>query len=1037
MDSKGSDIGIWAEYWYSVVGVNVIPADTKNKRTFIKWSEWQLKPIPEELHQQWKNTGAYNNGIAVIVGRVWRGDNAGKYLIFIDCDNQKAIDEFCTRSNVEVSLETIAQQFIVEQHQDSKNKCHIFFYSEIPFIKKSSDIAAIGYSNTTDIPAFEVKGQGTHGIAYVTPSLHKSGHSYEIIGTTEPVTLNSRQAEEMMQHLDLVCRKYGLSYLANVDENGRSLTPIPELFKKDFIIPEGHNRHLALLRVMESLIERNASILSLEQIKQLAHEWNQEHCYPPKGQKEFEENWVEAMKFIAREREKKILSGEENDARMKEFKGTANTIKLDKELEDELYQEEKEEERVGDKEKEEKTTKTTIITNKKEEEDIKKKYAIELVQQFMKYHEENLRPITWKNVLEWQPFSSDGHEFNRQDWELLLKKSGDQLVDIFSEGGLRNIHDHPITKIKDLSTKLANKLVATTGQVIGVSELKPDWSCVNHECTNCGFIQASTNTKDPTQPPKKCIKCREKEFVITFEGVDASQTKDMQGIMLQEGPLSLSCVISGTEQDMWNVNPGQKAYALGVLKFEAFYNKQTRKPDFKKYLKLLTIQPLTNKDVIVTEKDIARFKEMVKDPLFYQCLIESFAPHITGLEEQKEVCIFVLASQGLPRPNNGLLCGPPARAKSELVKYTVKVSHNGGYKAFTNVSVAGLTSASVVDPNTGIRHNYPGEFTTRSLVGLTELQAIKKKEELKVSLNSALEDKEVASAKAEGSYNLKANCAVIIDTNNYAAGWEYDMRLAYNLQFMEPNYGAFISRMDLVSISPKVTDKKIYRQIAYSNFDSYSKKTDPIDRYVEDWEDPVTKQPRFGFNTLRKYFAYITQQVPLPEVNQELREYFADAYQEANDNDTESGSVDGRYPRIHIMQTRIRARMLLKTEADKEDMEEARRIVNKSKNVTTKTEQEGEFDANAEFGVPAKRVIRAQVSDETHFMQAIEHVMSQPTFNNEPRTYFTVGDILLYFMQNKIGGWSQDKVEKKIMSWYNVNRLKEVDAPGSRRYALV
>ena len=37
----------WSDFWRYNIGVNVIPADTKNKVTNVKWSEWQDRPIPE------------------------------------------------------------------------------------------------------------------------------------------------------------------------------------------------------------------------------------------------------------------------------------------------------------------------------------------------------------------------------------------------------------------------------------------------------------------------------------------------------------------------------------------------------------------------------------------------------------------------------------------------------------------------------------------------------------------------------------------------------------------------------------------------------------------------------------------------------------------------------------------------------------------------------------------------------------------------------------------------------------------------------
>jgi hypothetical protein len=56
---------------------------------------------------------------------------------------------------------------------------------------------------------------------------------------------------------------------------------VSDLFEEDTKVYEGHNRHEALLRVMDSLIKRNMGVLILEQFRKLAHEWNLEQCSPP------------------------------------------------------------------------------------------------------------------------------------------------------------------------------------------------------------------------------------------------------------------------------------------------------------------------------------------------------------------------------------------------------------------------------------------------------------------------------------------------------------------------------------------------------------------------------------------------------------------------------------------------------------------------------------------------------------------------------------------------------------------------------------
>jgi hypothetical protein len=71
-DSK-NNINLWADYWFYVIGVNIIPADTKSKAIYVKWSEWQNQPISDEMHEQRKKHNSYSKGIALIPGKVWRG----------------------------------------------------------------------------------------------------------------------------------------------------------------------------------------------------------------------------------------------------------------------------------------------------------------------------------------------------------------------------------------------------------------------------------------------------------------------------------------------------------------------------------------------------------------------------------------------------------------------------------------------------------------------------------------------------------------------------------------------------------------------------------------------------------------------------------------------------------------------------------------------------------------------------------------------------------------------------------------------------
>ena len=150
----------------------------------------------------------------------------------------------------------LAEKTIVEQHLDARyEKAHIYFIVEKPLSKKSG-IGGPNNSGNQEIPAIEVKSEGKHGIMYCSPSIHKNGHPYHIIGTYVPTVLNTNTSEDLDNSIDEIYERYGIK-----------LQDIAKFRFKNYSnqilkICEGNNRSGGFMRVMESLISRNRNILS-------------------------------------------------------------------------------------------------------------------------------------------------------------------------------------------------------------------------------------------------------------------------------------------------------------------------------------------------------------------------------------------------------------------------------------------------------------------------------------------------------------------------------------------------------------------------------------------------------------------------------------------------------------------------------------------------------------------------------------------------------------------------------------------------------
>lgn len=296
----------WADFWHYDIGVNVIPAQTKLKTTSIKWSRYQSAPIPESQHTVWKNNGAFMDGMAIIAGKVWhRADRSGQYFTLIDLDKHEAIQEFCTRNGKQVPLEKIAEKFIVEQHPDDKNRTHIYVYSPISFVKKNAD-------RKTGI---EIKGLGEHGISYCAPSIHQnnnpsdsSEYRYQIIKPILPISLNRKQALEMMYHLDSICLKNGVEYL-HKDLKCNKLNPIIKslTINPTIVIGKGE-RHQTLLSAADFLLLKYKNKgKTEEELKEFLSEINQQLCNPePLPDGELNEIWDSAIEYVNRIRRVRV-----------------------------------------------------------------------------------------------------------------------------------------------------------------------------------------------------------------------------------------------------------------------------------------------------------------------------------------------------------------------------------------------------------------------------------------------------------------------------------------------------------------------------------------------------------------------------------------------------------------------------------------------------------------------------------------------------------------------------------------------------------
>lgn len=294
------DYNGWADYWFHVIGANVIPADSLNKRPIVEWKGYQNISISEEQHRKWKDEGMFNRGFAVVMGKLWRGRMTGWCIGGIDLDGELAIKEFYTENGKIYHWE----EFTLVEERESRQ--HVYVCSDTPLHAKSSDMSTKGFEiEACKIPAIEVKGSSKF-LMFPTPNINKNGSRYQIKGLREPVFLNKDRKAILEDIIDKICKRYGLKYLNY--QNGNGPVPISELCSGKTPIPKGNNRHEGMLRVIASLVIRNYGVIPLETIKKWCMDLNVNAvCQERLSNKEFEELWHQTLRWApVRERVKQV-----------------------------------------------------------------------------------------------------------------------------------------------------------------------------------------------------------------------------------------------------------------------------------------------------------------------------------------------------------------------------------------------------------------------------------------------------------------------------------------------------------------------------------------------------------------------------------------------------------------------------------------------------------------------------------------------------------------------------------------------------------
>ncbi|NLA30995.1 MAG: MCM family protein, partial [Methanomicrobiales archaeon] len=190
---------------------------------------------------------------------------------------------------------------------------------------------------------------------------------------------------------------------------------------------------------------------------------------------------------------------------------------------------------------------------------------------------------------------------------------------------------------------------------------------------------------------------------------------DTQKLRIQESPEGLrggeqpqTLDVDATDDLTGLVAPGDRVVVNGILRSVQRVNYGQKSTLFDIYLECNSVEIAEKEfeEISITEEDEAEIKALSRDPMIYKKITRSIAPTIYGTDDVKEaIALQLFGGIAKDMPDGSrlrgdvhvLLVGDPGIAKSQILRYVVKLSPRGIYTSGKSSTSAGLTATAVKD----------------------------------------------------------------------------------------------------------------------------------------------------------------------------------------------------------------------------------------------------------------------------------------------------------------------------------------------------
>uniref|UniRef100_A0A8D8IEI9 DNA replication licensing factor MCM7 n=3 Tax=Culex pipiens TaxID=7175 RepID=A0A8D8IEI9_CULPI len=500
--------------------------------------------------------------------------------------------------------------------------------------------------------------------------------------------------------------------------------------------------------------------------------------------------------------------------------------------------------------------------------------------------------------------------------------------------------------IREVKAESIGKLVTVRGIVTRCTEVKPMMTVATYTCDRCGaetYQPVSSMSFMPT------IDCPSEDCRVNKSGgrlylqTRGSKFMKFQEIKIQEHsdqvpvghiPRSLTVMCRGETTRM--AQPGDHVVISGIFLpiqrsgFKAMVSGLLSET----FLEAHRIVCLNKSDDGEMSNELTpdELSELAKDD-FYTRIASSLAPEIYGHLDVKKALLLLLVG-GVDRSPDGMkirgninicLMGDPGVAKSQMLGYIDRLAVRSQYTTGRGSSGVGLTAAVMKDPLTGEMMLEGGALVLADQ-GVCCIDEFDKMADTdRVAIHEVMEQQTISIAKAGIMTCLNARVSILAAANPAYGRYNPRRTIEQNIQLP----AALLSRFDLLWLIQDKPDRdndlRLAKHITFVH--SHGKQ-------------PPSRIKTLDMSLIRRYIALCKRKVPV--ITPELSEYIVNAYvelrREARNNRDMTFTSARNLLGILRLSTAL-ARLRLADEVDKDDVQEALRLLEMSKDSLNQTEQ--------------------------------------------------------------------------------------------------